>query len=201
MNLSGERCSPNPQALSLPTPPCGTPVIRESGARLLRACASVDAAAGREQPTSSSPLAPRSGERARVRGCREWHQAPRRLRRVGSCRGRILGTRLPPSSPALCAASPARGYGRFISQSAESDDSSVRVQHTRHATFAAHRSPSVRATPPAYAGWHRGTSGTRVGQHCQNLPGSRDRAFKPHSVEGTRPAADSVDPETTLVLP
>jgi len=53
---------------------------------------------------------------------------------------------------------PARGYGRLISQSGESENRGVRVQHTRRATFAARRSPSVRATPPAEAGWQLGTN-------------------------------------------
>lgn len=56
---------------------------------------------------------------------------------------------------------PARGYGRFNSQSGESEILGVRVQHTRPATFAAHRSPSVRPTPPTCAGWHWATSSTR----------------------------------------
>jgi len=36
----------------------------------------------------------------------------------------------------------------------------VRVQHTRHATFAARRCPSARATHPAEAGWHAGAGAT-----------------------------------------
>ena len=47
---------------------------------------------------------------------------------------------------------PEHGYGRFNSQSGESKNSSVRVQHTRHATFAVLRCPSARATRPAEAG-------------------------------------------------
>jgi len=45
----------------------------------------------------------------------------------------------------------------------------VRLQHRRHATFAVLRSPSARATHPAFAGWYSGVSGG-----CVNLNAFRD---------------------------
>ena len=47
---------------------------------------------------------------------------------------------------------PARSSGRFPAQSGASEHLGVRLRHRRHAPFAARRSPSVRATPPTYAG-------------------------------------------------
>jgi len=78
---------------------------------------------------------------------------------------------------------PSHGYGRFKSQSGESENRGVPVQHMRYATFAVQRrgrgrsprggqgsvlvpsaegSPSAHATRPAEAGWHAGRSGGRV---------------------------------------
>ena len=52
------------------------------------------------------------------------------------------------------------------------------MQHTRHATFAAHRSPSVRATPPAEAGCIRERAALGLGNDARNLPGLGDLALQ-----------------------
>ena len=87
------------------------------------------------------------------------------------------------------------------------------MQHTRHATFAARRSPSVRATPPAYAGWHSGRRVTLelvvtyVQRACPSLVHHRSfdpecHDCHPESTQESRGSPPSralkVAPQTTL---